>query len=254
VFFAYFFLPLSKIRKISHPHLLLKRGYPSSFCGYFSTMHSLNMNMKKTTTPNTTPSQAESDQFCKLFDQYFERLFVFARRMVKSEEAAKDVVSEVFLACWKNASHVLEMADIRSYLYTSTRHECFRYLRKQLPLHSPDFSNTSEEAYLLAIENFTPEDALLFEELQQVIEQAIEALPPQCKAVYKLVKEDGLTHEEAAKVMNTSPNTVKNQVVKALGVARKAVVHYMIAKDNLPGKSSQKVAYGLSLIAICLLA
>lgn len=207
--------------------------------------------MKKTINKQSS-SEEVAEGFRVLFDQYFERLFLFAKRMVKSEEAAKDVVSEVFLACWKNAANVLEMQDVRAYLYTATRHECIRHVRRQVQARVPDFMDLPEERYLMAIEHYTPEDAVLFEELQKVIEQAVESLPPQCKAVYKLVKDDGLTHEEAAKVMNISPNTVKNQVVKALGVAREAVERYL-AKEKRGGATDAKIVY-LKTLAILLLA
>ena len=58
--------------------------------------------------------------FKTLFDEYFTKLFYFAKKFVKSEEVAQDIVSEVFYITWKNVANIEEIKDIRSYLYTCT--------------------------------------------------------------------------------------------------------------------------------------
>jgi len=178
-----------------------------------------------------------------LFEQYFERLFYFSKKFVKSDEVARDVVSEVFLSYWNQRKKGNEIRDIRSYLYTSTKNESLRCIHKQMQRQIFINVDQTDHQWDFAIENYTPEDALLHQELQEVIEKSIEALPHQCKMVYRLVKEDGLKHDEVAKVMGISPNTVKNHVIKALKRARIAVEEYLTAENNKKQNSTKVLSF-----------
>ncbi|HEY8969681.1 MAG TPA: sigma-70 family RNA polymerase sigma factor, partial [Puia sp.] len=48
------------------------------------------------------------------------------------------------------------------------------------------------------------------------IQKAIDQLPPKCKMIFKLAKEDGLKYKEVAEVLNISIKTVENQLAIAL--------------------------------------
>ena len=61
-----------------------------------------------------------------------------------------------------------------------------------------------------------PEQAFITREMDARIRAAIDALPPRCKMVFKLVKEDGLSYKEAAEVLGLSVGTVDNQLVIAI--------------------------------------
>ena len=40
------------------------------------------------------------------------------------------------------------------------------------------------------------------------MQQAIEELPPRCKMIFKLIREDGLKYKEVADILNISVNTI----------------------------------------------
>jgi RNA polymerase sigma-70 factor (ECF subfamily) len=48
-------------------------------------------------------------------------------------------------------------------------------------------------------------------------------LPPRCKLVYKLIKEDGLRYKEVAEILGISVKTIDNQLAIALGKIGKAI-------------------------------
>lgn len=64
------------------------------------------------------------------------------------------------------------------------------------------------------------QDSLAAREVEQVLKLVVEALPPQQKAVYKLSREEGKSHDEIADLLKISPNTVKNHIVQALATIR----------------------------------
>ena len=61
-----------------------------------------------------------------------------------------------------------------------------------------------------------PESILITRELRSRIQDAIEQLPPRCKIIFKLIKEDGLSYKEVASIMEISVKTVDTQLYLAL--------------------------------------
>jgi RNA polymerase sigma factor (sigma-70 family) len=57
---------------------------------------------------------------------------------------------------------------------------------------------------------------LLTAEMRNRIQQAVNQLPPRCKIIFKLIKEDGLKYREVAEILNLSVKTVDNQLATAL--------------------------------------
>jgi RNA polymerase sigma-70 factor (ECF subfamily) len=53
-------------------------------------------------------------------------------------------------------------------------------------------------------------------EMLALIQKAIDQLPPKCKMIFKLAKEDGLKYREVAEVLSVSIKTVENQLAIAL--------------------------------------
>ena len=59
------------------------------------------------------------------------------------------------------------------------------------------------------------------------VQQAIELLPPRCKLVFALHRQDGLTYSEIADVLDISVKTVETQIGRALKILRKILKPYL---------------------------
>src|SRR6185369_2565375 len=73
----------------------------------------------------------------------------------------------------------------------------------------------------------TPEQILITEEMFKKIRMAVESLPPRCKMIFMLVREDGLKYKEISEVLNISVNTIDAQMaiaVKRISFALRAEV------------------------------
>jgi len=66
------------------------------------------------------------------------------------------------------------------------------------------------------IELKDPSDYCISTELMKRINAAINQLPSQCKIIFKLIKEDGLSYKQVAEIMELSPFTVRNQLAIAV--------------------------------------
>jgi RNA polymerase sigma-70 factor (ECF subfamily) len=67
------------------------------------------------------------------------------------------------------------------------------------------------------------------------MQAAVEALPPRCKMIFKLVREDGLKYREIAEILNISVNTIDAQMaiaVKKLTAAIEADFDFPIKRPS----------------------
>ena len=53
-------------------------------------------------------------------------------------------------------------------------------------------------------------------EMMDRMHQAIESLPPRCKMIFKLIREDGLKYKEVGDILNISVNTIDAQMAIAV--------------------------------------
>ena len=60
----------------------------------------------------------------------------------------------------------------------------------------------------------------MFKELVEQINSVIDSLPDKCRKVYKLSREEQLSHKEISQKLNISTKTVENHITKALKTLR----------------------------------
>ena len=68
---------------------------------------------------------------------------------------------------------------------------------------------------------------VLFDELQQRIDKAINELPPRCCEVFRLSRTEQLSYAEIAEQLGISKNTVETQMVNALRQLRSQLKEYL---------------------------
>ena len=149
----------------------------------------------------------------ELFTSLYSPLFLFAKSMVKSKETAEEIVSDVFIRIWERRRDLEKIENLRVYLYVSTRNTALNYISQ----HKRNVTNPIDEfqAEFTSI-YFDPEQLLITADMLALIKRSIEQLPPKCKIIFKLVKEDGLKYREVAEILNLSIKTVENQLAIAL--------------------------------------
>lgn len=151
--------------------------------------------------------------FNELFREYEHPLYLFAFRMLKSDMAAKDIIQDVFLKLWLIRDRISEIKSISAFLYKLTENKVIDHLRvaaadqKKKKALWQRMHQTSEPNVGIGIEN---------SEYHSIIRQAIEQLPPQRRAVYILSQAEDKPRKEIASLLQISPNTVRNQLAKAV--------------------------------------
>ncbi len=167
--------------------------------------------------------------FRELFHNYFGRLLNLAKYFVNSEIVAEEMVSNVFIKIWNNRSQLTGIASLDKYLYTAIKNQCYNYLRdNQRYLYQT--LETDRSNLITDFQN--PETQLLDNELRDVLKKAIDNLPPKCKIIFRMVREDGLKYCEAAEILGISPKTVDVQIGRAVQKLKIVVELYFENKKS----------------------
>lgn len=144
-------------------------------------------------------------------------LYQFAYSFIKSHELAEEIVSDVFIRVWEKRKQLEQIENLKLYLYVSTKNFSLNYLQKLLKNKTFELDQLSVELKSLYAD---PEQVLITREMANRVRLAVNQLPPRCKMIFKLVKEDGLKYKEVAELLDISIKTVEAQVtlaVKKLG-------------------------------------
>ncbi|GAA4305482.1 RNA polymerase sigma-70 factor [Compostibacter hankyongensis] len=155
----------------------------------------------------------DQQAFRILFDHYYTPLFRFAQSFVKNREAAEEIVEDLFVNVWRKRTRLPAISNLKVYLYVSVRHLSINYINRSGDSCTDSLEQTDMHCATLVP---TPEDLMVATETLHRINRAIHDLPPQCRLIYKLTKEDGLRYREVADILNISPRTVENHVAAAL--------------------------------------
>lgn len=153
----------------------------------------------------------DTQAFKKLYDSCCASLLQVALAIVHHREMAEEIVADVFIAVWQHQKDLRRITNLKWYLYATTRNIALNYLRKYAHKNTRHLDEVSLPEY-----EVNPESQLISNEMMQHINVAINALPTQCRLIFKLVKEDGLKYREVADLLNISIKTVENQVGIAL--------------------------------------
>lgn len=148
-----------------------------------------------------------------LFMEMHDSLHDFAYGITKSQEDAEEVVSDFFIALWQRRAVLQTIENPRLYFFAGVKNTALNKQAQKRRQHMPpaDAWHTRLTSVF-----FNPEELLLSAEVVKGIMQAINDLPPRCRIIFKLVKEDGLKYAEVASLLDLSVKTVEAQMAIAL--------------------------------------
>lgn len=150
--------------------------------------------------------------FEKIYKGYYNRLFRLALSVVKSEELANEVYDDVMLNIWQKRKELTHVKNFTVYLYVSVKNASLRQLSKLGKISHI----TIDEHFDIQDSTPTMQEEMMSLELLSIINHSISELSPQCKQVFKLVKEDGLKYKEVAEILNVSVKNVEYHMGNAL--------------------------------------
>lgn len=174
--------------------------------------------------------------YTQLYDLLSDGLHRFSYSLVKSNEIAEEIVSDVFIKIWQMRSKLMEIENLKVYLYTIAKNFSLNYIAKNYKNRNISLDMIDVEAM---IEVHGPVEMCISADLVKQIRQVIRQLPPQCKLIFQLVKEDGLRYKEVAAILDISPLTVRNQLAIAIRKIGETLPAYLVPGVLLSDKFSE---------------
>lgn len=163
-------------------------------------------------TFNTDPRQGCS----LLYRLYFAPLCSHAIRFVYSKQVAEDIVADVFYRFWDDRIFQKIKTSYRGYLFKSVRHSAYNYIKLQL------WRNSQHQKFRLT-QSSDPCEIMQYDELHQLLDATINALPQQCKKVFLLSRMENRRYEEISAELDISVKAIEAHITKALRILRKKI-------------------------------
>jgi RNA polymerase sigma-19 factor, ECF subfamily len=160
----------------------------------------------------TEIKKSQKKAFDQLFERYSQALYRFSKSLLKNHEDAEGVVQEVFFRIWKKRKSIDISRSFSSYLFSIAHNVVIDQIRKRVKEQKYEefVIRQAQVSYL------NPEDEMEFNELKLIVEDVVAELPERRKQIYRLSREEGLSHKEIAGRMNIQAKTVENQLNLAL--------------------------------------
>lgn len=161
-------------------------------------------------------SESDRKAFDSLFYALYARLVRFSYRYVGSKAVASDVVQDAFVILWEKRRELDPQRSIKAYLYRIVRNRSLNYLRDHAE-ETIGLEVLTNDKQPVSDSGSHPSG---YDELFDLLQVWIKELPDRQREAFELSRFEGLDHDEIAKVMEISSNTVNNHIVAALQYLR----------------------------------
>lgn len=163
----------------------------------------------------------EKQAFNELVTKYRGRVYAMIYNMVHNEQDAWDLAQEGFLKAWKSIDRFRGQSSFYTWLYRIMMNVTIDCVRRKQIVGDSDFDEEIGPNQIEAGASTVPHaDPLPFQkmehdEIRKRINQAIEKLSPEHRAVILMREMDGMQYEEIAEALDCSTGTVMSRLFYA---------------------------------------
>lgn len=150
--------------------------------------------------------------FEEIFKRYSKQLYHFSLSYLKSEEAAEDIVQEVFIKIWNNRKDLKTDTSFQSYLFTITLNSVRKYFNQLSRL------NELKHDILLDSSTFKPDfdDRSDYQFMIDKLEEFIKLMPEKRRAIFIKKKIEEKSLKEISEELNITTKTVEYHITEAM--------------------------------------
>jgi RNA polymerase sigma-70 factor (ECF subfamily) len=156
-----------------------------------------------------TTSESPTEIFTKLFAESRQALHRYIRRFVGSSETAKEIVQEAFLRTYRQRESV---TTLRAFLFSTARNLAANEYRHRRIMERGALGDFGDSL----VNSESLEAQLLRDERNRLIQEAIDRLPPQCRAAFTLRVFHECSYKEVADRLGISAKTVEKHIARGL--------------------------------------
>jgi RNA polymerase sigma-70 factor (ECF subfamily) len=163
-------------------------------------------------------ARGEVEALAELYDRHAALVYSLARRILRNDADAEDVVQEAFAQAWRTAARYdPARGSVAGWLLVMTRTRALDKLRSRRARPDSDPSALPET---LQSDSAAPPEALIAAEQAAVVQEALRSLPAPQRTALELAYYEGLTQSEIATRLSEPLGTVKTRMRRALETLR----------------------------------
>jgi RNA polymerase sigma-70 factor, ECF subfamily len=162
----------------------------------------------------------DAQAFTELVNHYERKIYRLAKHITQNDEDAEDVLQETFLKAYEHLDTFQGNSKFYTWIVRIAVNEALMKLRKRkgdrtVPLDEPVDTGEEMVAREIAVWEDNPEQQYGREEMQQILDRAIETLKPDFRTVFMLRDIEELSTEETAEALGISVPAVKSRLLRA---------------------------------------
>ena len=184
--------------------------------------------------------QGDMTAFAELVDKYKQPVINLLGRLLKDSTEAEDIAQNTFVQVFKSADRYHPEASFASWLFTIARRLGLNELRRRSrhPADSIESSRNDGEDLppreFVDASNPEPPQNLLRHELEQKIEESLAELPENQRTAILLCRQDELTYEQIAEILQCSLSATKSLIFRARETLKQRLKPYLKSGDWNP--------------------
>jgi RNA polymerase sigma-70 factor (ECF subfamily) len=179
---------------------------------------------------------AASDRtaYAEVFEAFYEPLYRYVCSITNDAAAARDVTQDVFVRLWDVRDGLDPSRSLKAYLYRIARNRAYNHQRDR-NTEQEKADDVRHHSNARPAAPTPPDETVEGEHLEASMREWISALPERQREAIVLSRFEGLSHEQIAEVMDISPRTVNNHIVRGLKRLRDRVHDYkpaLLSRDE----------------------
>jgi RNA polymerase sigma-70 factor (ECF subfamily) len=184
--------------------------------------------------------QGDRGAFTELVEKYKQPVMNLAFRTLRDLTEAEDLAQNVFLQVYKSRGRYQQTAKFSTWLFTIARNLCLNELRRRSrhPAESIEETHAENESHDGGLQRqyedksqLAPPETLLQGELAQKIEEALAELPENQRSAILLCRQDDLSYEEIAGILDCSLSATKSLIHRGRETLKEKLKRYLKTGD-----------------------
>jgi len=159
----------------------------------------------------------------EIVKKYEKTIYNFAFKICRNRERAEHTMQETFLSMIKSLDQFTGKSKLSTWLYTVVSNHCLMLMRANKKFEN-SASFDDDEALIdeksITDWSVSPDKIMENSELKEILDTAINELPPDYKIVFMLRDVEGLSTEETGEITNLSVAAVKSRLHRARAFLR----------------------------------
>ncbi len=167
--------------------------------------------------------------FKVLFNDFYSKLYYFVFEFIPFKDTAENIVQDTLVTLWNKRKELKDDSNLTSYLFTVAKNNALKKLRDK-KYSQKLFTNTIDVGELdLNAETLSTVDTSVcaFMDIEQIIQETLAGLPPQCRKVFELSRFQEMKNREIAEELNISVKTVEKHISKGIKTFKVALKDYL---------------------------